>query len=291
MAQRSFWWTTGGVGDGEFEYTRDDWQQYVKIQAACHGEEGIAAGGLAATGATNQVTIGAGMAIVDGKPYINDDNVVVTIPSAVGGGNTRIDRIVLRANWDDMDVDEGQRVRLHLIPGTDAGSPAAPAVASTSQDLYDVKGWQVLVDTDGAITLTDERELAVITTAELADEAVTDMQAGARVARLRRRQGGSATDWTAQGFTDYTPERLLEQIGAVRVTIGNGESVGTVIVTYPIAYSHKPHAMLTLGGNQDYAMYAFAEPGASTMNVKVWRSDNMFTHTVDVFWRVVGEQP
>ena len=61
-----------------------------------------------------------GAAIVDGKPHVCTVAGDVTVPAASGAGNTRIDRIVLRASW------AAQTVRLTRIAGTDAASPTAP---------------------------------------------------------------------------------------------------------------------------------------------------------------------
>lgn len=158
MAEDSTGWTTGGAGDGAATLTRADWSDFLKIAAACMGFEGVAPGYLnslvgSSTGANN-CRIGTGGAMVDGKPYWNTANVDTVIPSAVGGGNTRIDRIVLRADWT------AQTVRITKIAGTDAASPTAPAVTTTSGTTYDIKLYQVLVNTSGAITLTDERSFA-----------------------------------------------------------------------------------------------------------------------------------
>lgn len=172
MTEKSFLWTTGGAGDGGSTYTSTDWSGIFKIIVGCDGVQGVAPSGLnlfagTATGA-NTVQIDSGRALVDGKPYHNTAAVNVTIPSAVGAGNTRIDRIVLRADWT------AQTVRITRIAGTDAASPTAPAITQSSGVTYDIQLYQALVNTSGTVTLTDERTFARILTADITDAAVTN---------------------------------------------------------------------------------------------------------------------
>lgn len=191
MTQFSGLWTTGGAGDGASTYTRANLTEFFKVLAACLDEEGVAAAYLSALACSangaNTLRTAAGGALVDGKAYYNDANVDTNIPSAVGGGNTRIDRIVLRADWT------AQTVRITRIAGTDAGSPTAPAITQTPGTTYDIKLCQVLVDTSGAVTVTDERVFAqvgasngladsIVSTAKLADAAVTASKLAAAVA-------------------------------------------------------------------------------------------------------------
>lgn len=123
--------------------------------AGCGNFEGVCPGlgnklVCAANGA-NTVSVGTGGAMVDGKWYHNDASMNVNIPSAVGAGNTRIDRIVLRADWAGYDV------AITRIAGTDAASPVAPAITQTSGTTYDIMLCRALVTTAGTVTVTDER--------------------------------------------------------------------------------------------------------------------------------------
>jgi hypothetical protein len=171
MTEMSYWWTTGGAGDGASQYTRADHQWITWITSACIGGDGVGPTFLNAlvgsVPGANTARIATGVAIVDGKPYRSDANVDVTIPSAVGGGNTRIDRIVLRASWS------AQTVRITRISGTDAGSPVAPALTQTSGTTYDIPLYQALVNTSGTVTLTDERQLAAVDTGDITLLAIT----------------------------------------------------------------------------------------------------------------------
>lgn len=160
MAEWSGLWSTtsGTLGDAQSSYSQTDSSTINRIMAACWGYQGVAPGYLnelavTVTGA-NTVAVNTGGAIVDGKVYNNSASVNVNIPSAVGGGNTRIDRIVVRATWASTDA------AITRIAGTDAASPTAPAITETSGTTYDVLLAQVLVNTAGACTVTAETDRA-----------------------------------------------------------------------------------------------------------------------------------
>jgi len=189
MAESSFWWTTSdpAVGDGLVSYTQVHLGSVARVLAACSGFEGVAPGYLnelacTANGA-NTVAVNTGGAAVDGKAYANSASVDVNIPSASGAGNTRIDRIVARADWT------AQTVRITRIAGTDAASPSAPAITQTSGTTYDISLCTVLVDTGGTVTVTDARTFAkggvnsissaAITTVKLYAGAVTSAKLAA----------------------------------------------------------------------------------------------------------------
>jgi len=161
MAELSGHWTTtaGGTGHQQTSYTQAQLSTAYKVIAGCAGFEGVAPGYLNSLACTangaNTVAVATGGAMVDGKWYYNDANLDVNIPSAVGAGNTRIDRIVLRANW------AGYEVAVTRIAGTNAASPTAPAITQTSGTTYDIMLCRVLVTTAGVVTVTDERVWAL----------------------------------------------------------------------------------------------------------------------------------
>ncbi len=222
MAETSFWWTTDGIGDGKIGgYTRADHSLWTTILAACCGKEGVAPGygnalAAAANGA-NTVTVPTGGALVDGKPYNNSTPVDVTIPSASGAGNTRIDRVVLRADW------AAQTVRITRIAGVDAASPSAPAPETTSGTLYDILICQVLVNTAGAVTVTDERVMADVPTIGIENNAVTnpklrDSSALSVIGRAANSVGDPA-DIVASA-NDRLLARVANALSWVQLTIG-----------------------------------------------------------------------
>jgi hypothetical protein len=158
MSEVSYLWTTGGAGDGAGTYNRSDWSIITKLLAAATSWEGVCPrflNKLAATApAVNTLRVQSGGAIVDGKPYYNSANADITIPSAGTPSYKRIDRVVLRADWT------AQTVRLTRIAGTEAVSPAVPAITQTSGTTYDITLYKVEVDTSGNLTVTDERTMA-----------------------------------------------------------------------------------------------------------------------------------
>lgn len=151
--------SSGAVGDQQASYTIAHWNKAVEILAACAGQQGVAARfgvRLKPYGGTNEVLIDTGAALVDKHWYYNDAVATLSIPSAVGTGNTRIDRIVLRHS------DADKTVRLTRIAGTDAASPSAPAITTSAGTTYDVTVCQVTVNTAGTVTVsTDERDWAI----------------------------------------------------------------------------------------------------------------------------------
>jgi hypothetical protein len=287
MTEMSFLWTTGGAGDGASTYTRADWSNIASVFGGCGGWEGICSDYLndlvGSVPAANTARIASGGAVVDGKPYKNDANVDVNIPSAVGGGNTRIDRIVLRAGWT------AQMVRITRIPGTDAGSPVAPAITQTPGTTYDIMLYQALVDTSGTVTLTDERVFGQSGINSIKADAVDDTRIGNRVPQLYRRQGGSATNWDTQGTTTYTPTAVRMQCGVARWT-GSGVDWAVFNVTLPVAFSYK---FIVFVQSITYANicaigYVAASPNEFTI---YWHDFNGNTQTqLDFQWLAIGPE-
>lgn len=281
MAEKSFLWTTGSVGDGTNTYTRADTSAFSQVLAAVHDDEGVAPGLLNALAGSvpgaNTVRINTGGALVDGKPYLNDSTVDVNIPSAVGGGNTRIDRIVLRADWT------AQTVRIHRIAGTDAASPTAPAITQNPGNVYDLPLYQALVDTAGAVTLIDERKLGqvgttgledgavtasklgsqavettkikdgAVTAGKIANDAVDDTKVGNRVPKVVRRSGGHANNWNIDGSTIYTPGGLFIQVGSAKSSSGS-----VVNVTFPVEFSATPLLFIQGGEHPEGQSFTLA---------------------------------
>jgi hypothetical protein len=269
VAEKSFWWNTDNTGDGPpvgTGYSRTDLGNLSAIMAACSGHEGVAPGYLnsfSATTATNQATISTGGAMVDGRQYRNDTAVNVAIPSAVGGGNTRIDRIVLRANWT------AQTVRIHRIAGTDAASPTAPAITQTSGTTYDVTLYQALVNTSGAVTLTDERVAASF---------------------LRNRQGGNAAAWGIAGTTNYIAAPSRMQVGVRASGNVSAGATASIEITFPTAFAQSPvitaSAFFESPGDAPWTIsHGIASNSGFTAKVK---NNDSTTKACNIHWTAVG---
>lgn len=261
MAENSYLWTTGGAGDGAAEYTRADWAIIAAVFGACKAWEGVAPGYLNEFGYDDgdpeTFSVDSGGALVDGKPYRNSAAVILTIPAAVGVGNTRIDRVVLRADWT------AQTVRLTRIAGVDAATPSAPAVTQTSGTTYDLKLYRVLVNTSGVLVTTDEREWAAVELTGLADgvlsadaagrakmadsfvnaakiaaDSVDITKAGDGIIQMVSRRGGSTTHWNVAGTTNYTPGAIKMITVVASVSVSSG--VGNVAFSFGITFGQKP---------------------------------------------------
>jgi hypothetical protein len=252
MAETSFWWTTDGTGDGKIGgYTRVDHSLWTAILAACCGKEGVAPGygnalAAAANGA-NTVTVSTGGALVDGKPYNNSAPVNVNIPSASGAGNTRIDRVVLRADW------AAQTVRITRIAGVDAATPSPPAITQDSGNVYDIPICQVLVNTAGAVTVTDERVMADVPTTGIENNAVTnpklrDSSALSVIGRAANSVGDPA-DIVASA-NDRLLARVSNALQWVQLTIG---MIPDLLITEAKLAAAVAAKLVTNGNSHDHS--------------------------------------
>ncbi len=182
FSEFSMLWATNGTGDGGAGgYTQSDWFDLLKRLLISDNEasQGVLVGyknELAVTAGSGNVQVDTGAAMVDGIPYRNDGAGTVSIPTP-GAGNSRIDRIVLRASWS------AQTVRITRIAGTASGSPTAPALTQTANTTWDTPLAQVHITDGGVITVTDERVYchfaSRVATENLADDAVTQPKIGA----------------------------------------------------------------------------------------------------------------
>ena len=126
MAESSIFWTTNGTGDGGANYTESQliaWLRRTFIRDAT--TQGVLAGyanGLKVTGTTTPVSVATGAGMVYGFPYESTGAVTVDVPTP--SVSTRIDRIVLRADWS------AQTVRIARVAGAEGGS--APTLTQTA---------------------------------------------------------------------------------------------------------------------------------------------------------------
>lgn len=174
MTEKSLLWDTNGTGDGTGTgYTETDMIQLFRSlftrTANMGGVVPDYLNELAVSGTSSPVAINTGAALVYGIPYWNTASVNVAI--ATPAVSTRVDRIVLRADWTL------QTVRITRIAGTEgAGTPAMTQSAGTT---WDIPLATVSITTGGVITVTDAREWvlgtgdATIDSTKLATDAVT----------------------------------------------------------------------------------------------------------------------
>jgi len=185
MAQWSLGWTTSGTGDGiSGGYTQAKFTEWLEAlwlgntadEGVCYGY-GSALAVSASGGTASPVTIQTGAAMVKGFFYRNDAAGTKIIPTPAG--STRIDRIVLRADWGS------QVVRFQRVAGTEGAG--VPALTQTDETTWEIPLATVSITTGGVATVTDARvylhpnlevETAMIknlnvTTTKLAADAVT----------------------------------------------------------------------------------------------------------------------
>jgi hypothetical protein len=299
VAETSYLWTTNGTGDGDAGgYTQADTSLMMQIIAACCAHEGVAPGfwdELECTGGgANTVNVATGGALVDGKPYPNNAPVAVNVPSAVGAGNTRIDRIVLRANW------AAQTVRITRLAGVDAASPVAPTITQTSGTTYDIQLCRVLVDTSGAVTVTDERVWAqvgatgiadgAVATEKLGDHAVDYSKAGNGVLQFTMRKGGSPTNWSTPGTTPYSVGYVRAQGGCHQLTIPAGLTTVSAGFNFPVAFSQLPLVLVSpLCSTEMVVAYGVAN-SATQMVIILRRAGTQGDAVTDVQWLAIGPE-
>jgi hypothetical protein len=251
--EQSYLWTTGSSGDGASTYTRADWATIAKVLSSCGGYEGVAPDygeNLYPYGAgLNVVQIGTGGALVDGKPYNNSSRANVSIPSAVGTGNRRYDRVVLRCDWT------AQSVRITRIAGVDAASPSIPSIVKSTGSTYDLGLAIVLIDTAGNCTIFDDRLVAqvgatgikagAIQNYHLGGAVVNANNIGANVPTLIFRQGGSPDNWMTEGTTNYAVGNVKMQAGCAMIYVADGITGAEGSVTFPQSFTNSPLIFLT----------------------------------------------
>lgn len=293
MSELSGFFTTSGSpsGDQQASYTQAQLAIAHKIMAACSNFEGIAPSFLnelsvTATGA-NTVTMAEGGAMVDGLWYYNDSPQNINIPSAAAG-LTRIDRIVIRADWG------GFNVSAHRIAGTDHANPTPPAITQTSGTTYDILCVQVEVDDAGNCTVTGEKTFAAapvdgVTLEEsggslrIKNDGVDDTKVGNRVPQFYRRQGGSATDWSAPGSGNHTP-------GAVRMQAGAAAALASsVSVTFPTAFSQIPIVYLT-NSSGNVVILRVSSVSASGFTANAHNHDGTPASAIGINWLAIGPE-
>ncbi len=310
MAQISYLWTTSSSGDGAATYTRSNWTEISKILGGCSGSQGVVPNYLNCFSAACELEtliIHSGGALVDGKPMRLTTTASVAIPAAVGGGNTRIDRVTLRAMWNAGDASP-QTVRLWRIEGIDAGAPTVPDLVQTAGSTYDLPLWQATVNTAGTITAkTDERYysscglssgcvaggIMIGASGELvvANDAVDDTKVGNRVLQLYRRQGGNTTDWDSAGTTDYTPTSVRAQLGQFTISIGSPEDKGSSAIAFQTAFSNPPLVFATVRSVSvgEMAMaYGYSTDGASCI-IGASKSGTA-TAAITINWLAIGSE-
>jgi hypothetical protein len=211
--------------------------------------------------------------------------------------------VVLRSNYTTATI------RLAVKQNTD-GVAAIPALTQIDNDIWEIGLSEFTVTTGGVITVTDSRPFAKTSTAVdvsrgidwdsrnrlgIADEGVIAAMAGGGVPVLTDRQGGSATDWSAQGTTNYSVGNASIQVGASIVTIPAGESSEGLSVTFPVAFAQPPLVVAQIQtAETPVAIVLFSSSGSASTHlfgVRTADGSNVADDTVvGIDWIATGSR-
>jgi hypothetical protein len=273
MPERSQPWDSTGIGDGALTgYTESQVEEFFRdlFTGDRFTSEGVLAGigsELAVTSATDLVNVAAGAAMVYGHYYQNTGTTGVAITRPTTG--TTGFRVVLRASW------AAQTVRAVVNRNTD-GNSAIPALVQTPGTTFDIPLATGTITTGGTVSVTDARDFCHFPTA-----------------LVYRRQGGSASDWSSSGTTNYTPGEAIPQVGSASVTWSSSATSNLLTITFPQAFSAPPVVILTTfaDGSSTGSKVTFSVETVSATQVTVrgYISDESTSSTSrKVFWLALG---
>lgn len=269
MTEKSYYWDGTTTGDATYSpYSEDEvsdhWRKLFQsdrtIQSALAGYEGE----LEVTNPSGQtIRVATGAALVDGKFY-ETDAAVDLAGATPGGGDTNYYRVVLRKVWSL------QTVRLILLSNL-AGADY-PAVTQTDGTTWEVSIARATINDAGTVTIIDDRVYSKSPLARSIDQ----------------RQGGSTTDWSSEGSTDYVPSLATIQVGT-RIS-ASGATSGEISITFPTAFSDKPVILTQCydgAGLYSYTCIIKSLTASGFVGVVVLGDDTK-TNGVDVYWMAIG---
>jgi hypothetical protein len=174
---------------------------------------------LAASLAGNTVNIATGIGMVQGWNFVNDATVAFDF-AADPGNASATDLIVLERG----DPATNLTVRLARVKGL----ASSTATVTQSEALWQVAIARVALNAGGLPTgVTDARRFV------------------GQV--MSWRQGGSSTDWSVAGTTNYLVGNVKIQAGVVSGTMSSGTSTEILPnITFPVQFSQPPVVMATL---------------------------------------------
>jgi len=269
MTEKSYYWDGTITGDATLSpYSEDDisdhWRKMfqsdrtVQSVLAGYGSE------LEVTNPSGQtIRVANGAALVDGKFY-ETDAAVDFAGATPGGGDTNYYSVVLRKSW------AAQTVRLVLLANL-AGADY-PAVTQTDGTTWEVSIARATINDAGTVAVTDDRVYSKSPLARPID----------------KRQGGSVTDWSSEGLTDYVPSLATVQVGT-RVS-ASGATDGEISITFPTAFGDKPVILTQCydgAGLNSYTCVIKSLTAAGFVGTVVLGDDTK-TNGIDVYWMAIG---
>jgi len=300
MAQYSQPWNGTILGDAgtRAPYSADEWDDYFRdmfrnVPGTWLDDGGVFSGVLGEFGVTvlgaNSLRVSDGAGMANGKWYYNDADIDWVIPNCATPGQTRIDRMVISASWNDVNdanrdpaVQDAYTIRMIRKIGVD-GAGVPPALVNTDGTLWetDIEAFET---TDaGVITLRPD----------LANRTYLN-----KYVHTRFRRGGDGTHWYVGGDTPYAVRGgPFTQWLAVTVTITDGNVSAMTTVDFPTPYVESiPIVMATPYSEDSVAGEQIATAGVDNItleDVDVWATradpgDTTGDETVTVFLLVVG---
>lgn len=180
MTENSFFFPGTTIGDAGPYAASTTWKTFAQIARVGNAESLVAfydmgvfyavANKLEPTINGANIDVDTGASLVDGGYHENDAIVSIPIPAATIGGETRIDLIVVRKNFQTGitytptlagPTVGPQEIRITVINGTQAVAPVAPTVTqdTTRTTYWDIPLATVIVNNAGALSsLVDLRE-------------------------------------------------------------------------------------------------------------------------------------
>lgn len=230
MTVTTMLWATNGVGDAPTApagYTDEQTQQLFKqIVMGDATAQGVLAGygnALEATHDTaNEIDVDTGFAIINGIHFENDTEQTLTLTSVAADTAGLVFAEVNYSTQTGRISYTQQTSGNTTIPSlTQSGAPSGVWQIALAEYILDSSG-DVWTDTGkGTAGPKDRRRFVTSSNGELIG-----------------RQGGSASDWSTSGTTDYVVGRWTMQMG--HVTWTGSDTSGTVAITFPEAFSAKP---------------------------------------------------
>ncbi len=188
--------------------------------------------------------------LLEVKAHTHDGSDTVQIEAAgIAGGAVESSKLATDAVTAGKIADDGVVAGNLATGAVDAAAALASNVVETPKiKNLAVTSAKLAADAVTAGKIADDGVVAgnlaagaVDALAALANNIVDDTKLGNRVLALIKRKGGSATDWSLQGSTTYTPGAVRMQVGSVMWS-GAAADYGSVAVNFPVAFSQIPIA-------------------------------------------------
>lgn len=279
MTQKSFPWSSTGVGDGH-AYT------YVELAAIWNMiyNRGQANAGIlpgvrneyAVTGSTSPLSVAGGGAVVNGTYAESDASESVTV--ATPSGATRIDRIVLQK------LDSTQTVRLVLLQGVE-GSGTPPTITQIQGTKWEIPIFKVTITTGGSITLADER---IFVKPAFTDEFPFYGNGG----RLTLLSGDPSPepDQTAKTQVFFTPWYASPFAGVIGIFDGSRwvpREFSELSVNVP-SNTNTPFDIFANWNGSSVALSAVAWSSDTGRSVAISKQNNKWVKSTDATYRLLG---